>query len=107
MFFVYGAENSAACDKAEFVLYSFGVEYRLFIYGRDYTLRQLERLLPGVKSVPQIYHGAKHIGGLRDLYEYLNTEGAYQDGKNRFERSTKIFTGRSKNKQSEGDVPKD
>ncbi len=71
MFFIYGALNSKACERAEFLLYTMGYEYRMYLYGIDYTLNQLQRLQPGTQTVPHIYHGAKYIGGVKELYEYL------------------------------------
>jgi glutaredoxin len=71
MFFVYGADGSQACDKAEFILYTLGHDYRHYVYGRDYTLNQLQKLVPGATSVPQIFFGTKYIGGIKELYEYL------------------------------------
>jgi glutaredoxin len=71
MFFIYGAHNSRACEKAEFALFTLGYEYRFYCYGIDYTLAQIQRLVPGAKTVPQIFHGTKYIGGLNELYEFL------------------------------------
>lgn len=71
MFFVYGAPNSKACERAEFLLYTMGYDYRIYLYGIDYTLNQLQRLVPGARTVPHIYHGTKYIGGVKELYEYL------------------------------------
>lgn len=71
MFYIYGKYNSKACDKAEFLLYTVGHEYRLFVYGVDYTIEQFQKFFPGIDTVPQVYHDMKYIGGLRELYEYL------------------------------------
>lgn len=71
MFFIYGAPNSRACERAEFLLYTMNYEYRMYLYGIHYTLNQLQRLRPGTQTVPHIYHGAKYIGGVKELYEYL------------------------------------
>jgi len=38
MFFVYGALNSKACDKAEFILHTRGLNYRMYRIGVDYTI---------------------------------------------------------------------
>jgi glutaredoxin len=73
MFFVYGAANSKACEKAELLLYATRKEYRFYVYGRDYTLKQLQRLVPGANSVPQIFYGTKYLGGIRELYEFIYT----------------------------------
>ena len=71
MFFIYGAPNSKACERAEFLLYTMNYEYRMYLYGIHYTLNQLQRLRPGTQTVPHIYHGSKYIGGVKELYEYL------------------------------------
>lgn len=71
MFFIYGAHNSKACDRAEFLLHTMGQEYRFYCYGIDYTLTQLQRLVPGTQTVPHIFHGTKYIGGVNEIYKYL------------------------------------
>lgn len=73
MFFIYGALNSKACEKAELLLHAVRYDYRFYVYGRDYTLNQLQRIVPGATSVPQIFHGTKYIGGIKDLYDYIYT----------------------------------
>jgi glutaredoxin len=84
MFFIYGAPNSKACEKAEFLLYTMNYEYRMYLYEIDYTLNQLQRLHPGTQTVPHIYYGTKYIGGVKELYEYL-----YNGQDNDRERRTK------------------
>jgi hypothetical protein len=91
MFFIYGAENSRACDKAEFFLYNMNLEYRIYIFGRDYTIKQLNKLVPGTSVVPHIYHGAKYIGGVKELYNYLHSEKVINDSKGQSERCEKIL----------------
>lgn len=109
MFFIYGAENSRACDKAEFLLYTMNLEYRLYIFGRDYTLKQLNRLVPGTTVVPHVYHGAKYIGGVKELYDYLHSEKVINDSETQSERSKKILGVSSDGdpRKSKGDVHKD
>lgn len=106
MFFVYGAENSKACDKTEFLLYTMHLDYRMYIFGRDYTLKQLHKLVPHANTVPHVYHGAKYIGGVKDLYNYLNSNEVISDYKRESERMEgllKIPTDRSTGKGT-GDV---
>lgn len=81
MFFIYGKHNSKACDKAEFLLYTLGHEYRFYILGRDFTIAQFQRFLPGVDTVPQIFYNTSYIGGIKDLYEYLYSSKSLVDGK--------------------------
>lgn len=80
MFFVYGKYNSKACDKAEFLLYTLGYEYRFYALGVDFTLDQFQRFMPGVNTVPQIFHNTDYVGGVKDLYEYLHKNKSFAEG---------------------------
>jgi glutaredoxin len=91
MFFIYGAANSRACDRVEFILYTLGHDYRFYIYGKDYDLNQLQRLIPNCRTVPQIYYGTKYIGGLRELYEYLQPIEENSDEKVATPKSIEYF----------------
>lgn len=83
MFFVYGAHESKACDRAEFMLHMMGYEYRFYSFGIHYTLTQLQRLVPGAQTVPQVFHGTKYIGGVNELIKYLQElqESENSDGR--------------------------
>lgn len=107
MFFVYGAYNSKACDKAEFLLYSMGLDYRLYIFGRDYTMNQLSKMIPGVNSVPQIFHGTKYIGGVRELYDYVNSERVIYAAKNESRTAKRIFGASDEGSADSGNVHQD
>lgn len=104
MFFIYGAENSKACDKAEFMLYTLGIHYRLYIFGRDYTIKQLNRIVPNVESVPQIFHGYNYIGGLKELIEYLKNEEVIYESRSQSERTKKILEFLAERRNSKGDI---
>jgi hypothetical protein len=71
MFYVYGAKNSKATEKAELLLETARQDYRVFILGVGYTVNQLQKLVPGTDSVPHIFDGTKYIGGTKELYDYL------------------------------------
>lgn len=73
MFFIYGSSNSKACEKVELLLHATRSDYRFYIYGRDYSLIQLQRLVPGATTVPQVFYGTKYIGGVKELYDYIYT----------------------------------
>lgn len=41
------------------------------VVGVDCTVDELKELVPGVKSVPQIFDEDHHVGGFTELKEYL------------------------------------
>ena len=106
MFFIYGAPNSRACEKAEFLLYTMNYDYRMYLYGIHYTLNQLQRLQPGTQTVPHIYHGTKYIGGVKELYEYLYNSQDSDRGRSAGQREVKgILNFITENEQNNRDNP--
>jgi hypothetical protein len=73
-YFVYGAEDSKTTNKVEMLLSICNRQYKLFLLGKDYTREQLNILVPETDFVPHIYHNAKYIGGIKELYDYLYSE---------------------------------
>lgn len=69
---IYGKENCIWCEKA----ISLAEEHHI-----PYTYKKIEdlevrdtllKLLPDVKTVPQIWFDGKHVGGYEDLKELLD-----------------------------------
>lgn len=77
-YYVYGAENSKTTNKVELLLTVCRRQYKLFILGQDYTIHQLQKLIPETNFVPHIYHDAKYIGGIKELYDYLYAEVKFE-----------------------------
>lgn len=77
-YYVYGAENSKTTNKVELLLTVCRRQYKLFILGQDYTIHQLQKLIPETNFVPHIYHDAKYIGGIKELYDYLYIEVKFE-----------------------------
>lgn len=87
MFIIYSKPACTFCDQAKALLASKNLEYLELVLDlgqkrepdKNYVfLRDLEALLPGVRTVPQIFErldGAapttKYIGGFPDLKTYL------------------------------------
>lgn len=87
MFIVYSKPNCPYCVQAKGLLKFYDKKYqeRVLDLGqkkeKDVTyvlLKDLEQLLPGVRTVPQIFERQgialitmKHIGGFAELREYL------------------------------------
>lgn len=80
MYYIYGAENSRASEKAEALLVVCRQHYKFFVLGRDYTPDQLRRLIPETNTVPHIFEDAKYIGGVRELYDHLYTLVKFDNG---------------------------
>ena len=79
-------------------------EYRMYLYGIHYTLNQLQRLQPGTQTVPHIYHGAKYIGGVKELYEYLYNSQDSDRGRPAGQREVKgILNFIAENEQNNSD----
>lgn len=73
-FKVYGRDNCPFCVKAKTLLGMVQQEYEYIdILGEN--TEQLMQMFQdnGFKTVPQIYHNDKHIGGFNELKEYLKT----------------------------------
>jgi hypothetical protein len=73
-YYVYGAEKSDTTRKVELLLVICRRDYKIFWLGEDYTIDQLRKLVPDTNFVPHIYHGAKYIGGIKELHDYLYSE---------------------------------
>ena len=88
MFIVYSKEKCPYCVQSKALLKSKGLEYIELMLDLGQTkkadteyvfLKDLEKLLPGVSSVPQIFErlggatpATQHIGGFKELREYLS-----------------------------------
>lgn len=80
MYYIYGAQGSIATDKAENLLLICKKDHKVFIFGKDYNIVQLQRLIPGTEVVPHIYLDTKYIGGLKELYDHLYSVVKFEDG---------------------------
>lgn len=65
---VYTANTCPYCVMAKRLLDNKGVRYREINVDRDPRLREEMVRLSQRRTVPQIFIGARHIGGFDDLY---------------------------------------
>lgn len=71
-FTVVGRDDCPWCKEATLLLSKLPYEYEYInITQRDHPLRFFLKSL-GLKTVPQIWHGAELIGGFSDLKDYLD-----------------------------------
>jgi glutaredoxin 3 len=77
---IYSQPGCTACEQAKNFMKSKGVAYQELILnvgqpqveGKTYVpVQHLKDRLPTAKSVPQIFNGKHHIGGLKELQEYF------------------------------------
>lgn len=75
VFTVYGRPGCGYCHMAQATLEKNGLEYKYIdIYREGLSKEDLaERLGKPVRTVPQILHGDKYIGGFTDLMAYLSS----------------------------------
>lgn len=80
MFKIYSKPQCPNCDKAKAYLDSKGVPYQEFKLdvgqvkedGVSYfTVETLQKLVPGARTVPQIFDDEKLVGGFEALVRYL------------------------------------
>ena len=90
MFIVYSKPNCTYCTQSKALLKSKGLEHLEIMLDLGQTrlpdteyvfLRDLEKLLPGVKTVPQIFErlagaapATRHIGGFAELKTHLSLQ---------------------------------
>ena len=72
MFFIYGKDNCQWCTAAKNLLERKGLKYK---YGNiikdDVERRDFIEDFPDARTVPQILHNGKRVGGYDDLVKYL------------------------------------
>lgn len=69
---IYGKDNCVYCRAAKTLLESKKLQYIEYKVGNDVTKEFLLEIVPGAKTVPQIFHGDEYVGGYEKLVERLN-----------------------------------
>ena len=72
MITVYSRPGCKWCESSKTLLELKGVVFNELMLDVDITVDQLKTLVPGAKSVPQIMDDDIHIGGYKELTEYLD-----------------------------------
>ena len=76
---VYGKPDNQCiwCGRAKRILEGMGLSYAFKdVSANPDLLAELKELVPGVRSVPQIWIKDEYIGGHNDLVEWLKTSVA-------------------------------
>ena len=74
MITIYSRPGCKWCDTSKSLLELRGIEYNELMLDVDITADQLKQLVPGARSVPQIMDDGIHIGGYKELAEYLDNQ---------------------------------
>lgn len=68
---VYSKEKCPYCEQAKSLLTRKEIPYRELDVTRPEVLDQLRELVPGARTVPQIFIDGKYIGGYTDLVAHF------------------------------------
>lgn len=68
---VWSQSNCPACTQAKAMLNAANIPTTVKMLGVDLTKEEFSRRLPSARSVPQIFIDGVHIGGLKQLEDYL------------------------------------
>lgn len=68
---VFTKPNCPWCDKAKVMLTSCNEQYVAFDIEAVPRLKTM-LLTMGLTTVPQVFHGPRHIGGFEDLTRYMH-----------------------------------
>jgi len=63
-----------SCEMAKDLLKQKGIEYEERNLAKDWKIQQLLEVVPGARSVPQIFVDDKYIGGYNELVEFFNEQ---------------------------------
>lgn len=74
MYTLYTKENCPYCVMAKDLLDMIGEEFVTFDVTKDGNMDKVNAILGyNIKTVPQIFHDGKHVGGYTDLQKYLES----------------------------------
>ena len=62
------------CEMAKDLLKQKDIEYEERNLAKDWKIQQLLEVVPGARSVPQIFVDDKYIGGYNELVEFFNEQ---------------------------------
>jgi glutaredoxin 3 len=68
---IWSQANCPACTQAKAVLNAANIPTVVKMLGVDITKEEFFARLPGARSVPQVFIDGVHIGGLKELEDYI------------------------------------
>lgn len=67
------SNNTQECDRVTALFDNLGQPYKEYILGSDFTLKQFDNEFGSEAQFPQVAIGTKHIGGLKETLQHLQT----------------------------------
>lgn len=77
-FTIYGTFACRYCEMAKLLVFERGHDFEFINIDVDKEARKL-LTGKGYTTVPQIYIGAEHIGGYKDLKTYLGDNNVFEE----------------------------
>jgi glutaredoxin len=71
---VYSKPDCPYCEKIKVILFHCAIEYKEYIYGRDFDRTQFYAEFGEGSTFPQVLLDNKHIGGCTDTIKYLKEQ---------------------------------
>jgi glutaredoxin len=68
---VWSNAGCTYCEQAKKLLESKGIEYEERNLAEGWSVQQLHEVVPGARTVPQIFVDDKYVGGYTQLVELL------------------------------------
>ena len=68
---LYTSENCQEGDRAIALFERYDFEYKTYSLDKDFTQKQFEQEFGKEAYLPQIAIGCKHVGGMKDLLQFL------------------------------------
>lgn len=77
---IFGKENCVFCERAKKLLDGLRIQYTYRDAGNPNTRAELLELVPGAKTVPQIWLYGTYVGGWEDLVSYIEDHAVATGG---------------------------
>ena len=74
------SDGSQECERIAMLLRSLDGEFHEYILGADFSDRQFRMEFGSEAQYPQISIGYEHVGGIKDVLQYLGKRGLLEAG---------------------------
>lgn len=68
---IYSAEDCPKCLTVKNMCEAYSINASVKVLGVDYTQEEFQKLMPGIREIPQIFVNGKRLGGLEQFKRHL------------------------------------